>query len=405
MRGSDAGRGFDIGDIEPTCGERTGGGFLDFSFTDEQQALAVLARRIFEDHATPDRLRELETADAPLFDPVLWRALSEAGLLGVAVPETWGGAGLGFLELSLLAEQLGRSAAPVPLVETLVLGALPIARFGSPEQCEALLPAVAEGRLILSAALVEAQAEPLQPMTRAETSGAGWRISGRKLCVPAANLANRVLVPACLDDERIGIFLIDPRRPEVRVETLETTTGQPQASLGLEAVPVGRDGLLGDLDRGAAILQFIVEHATAALCSLALGVSERALELTAEYTTKREQFGQAIATFQAVGQRMADAYVDTEAIRLTSWQAAWRLADGRSAGEEVAIAKYWAAAGGQRVAHTAVHLHGGMGVDRDYPLHRYFLLAKQLELELGGASRQLLAIGSILADEAHTKIV
>ena len=130
-----------------------------------------------------------------------------------------------------------------------------------------------------------------------------------------------------------------------------------------------------------------------------VGVCEVALRLTADYTKTREQFDKPIATFQAVGQRAADAYIDTEAVRLTAWQAVWRIDEGLPAAKEVAIAKFWAADGGQRVVHAAQHLHGGIGVDRDYPLHRYFLWAKQLELTLGGATAQLLTLGEILANE------
>ena len=116
------------------------------------------------------------------------------------------------------------------------------------------------------------------------------------------------------------------------------------------------------------------------------GVTAKApSRMTAEYTKEREQFDRVIATFQAVGQRAADAYIDTEAIRLTAWQAVWRLADGLPAAEHAASAKFWAAEGGQRVVHAAQHLHGGVGVDRDYPLHRYFLWTKKHELFLGGA--------------------
>jgi len=129
------------------------------------------------------------------------------------------------------------------------------------------------------------------------------------------------------------------------------------------------------------------------------GVCASALELTAEYTKTRVQFDKPIATFQAVGQRAADAYVDTEAIRLTAWQAASRLSSGLPAASEVAVAKYWAAEGGQRVVHAASHLHGGVGVDRDYPLHRYFLLTRQIELTLGGANESLRRLGRMLADD------
>ena len=150
---------------------------------------------------------------------------------------------------------------------------------------------------------------------------------------------------------------------------------------------------------GAAIVNAMTELGITALCSQEAGVCAAALELTAEYTKTRVQFDKPIATFQAVGQRAADAYVDTEAIRLTSLQAASRLADGLPAAAEVAVAKYWAAEGGQRVVHAAAHLHGGVGVDRDYPLHRFFLLTEQIELTLGSANESLRRLGRILADE------
>jgi alkylation response protein AidB-like acyl-CoA dehydrogenase len=162
---------------------------------------------------------------------------------------------------------------------------------------------------------------------------------------------------------------------------------------------VPAEDVLGDPESGGPVLHWLLERATVACCAVVAGVCEEALRLTAEYTKTREQFGRPIASFQAVGQRAADAYIDTEAVRITALQAAWRLASGLPAAEEVAVAKFWAADAGQRVVHAAQHLHGGMGVDRDYPLHRYFLWAKQLELTLGGATEQLRHLGALLASE------
>lgn len=373
---------------------------MDFALTDEQQAFADLAAQILGDGAAPDRLREIEQAGGPRHDEKLWGELARSGLLGIAVPETYGGAEQSFFDLAGVIEQLGRHTAPVPLIETLVLGALPVAHFGSDSQKQALLPAVVEGSVILTAALVEDAVDPLLPATRAEESGDGFVLRGTKLCVPWAQLAHRILVPATTEEGRVGVFLVDPTREGVGVHPVDTTSGQPEARVELDGVSVSADDLLGDLARGGEILLSLREHATAALCSLALGVCEEALRLTAEYTKSRKQFGAAIATFQAVGQRQADAYIDTEAIRLSSWQAAWRLSEGLPAADAVAVAKYWASLAGQRVLHTAVHQHGGMGVDRDYPLHRYFLYAKQLELTLGGTSFQLRSIGRLLAEGA-----
>jgi acyl-CoA dehydrogenase len=198
----------------------------------------------------------------------------------------------------------------------------------------------------------------------------------------------------------VGVFIVDPAAPGVSLTRQTTTTGRPEAIVELADVTVQGDRLLGGAEAdGAAIVRAITEHATTALCILEAGACGAALELTAEYTKTRVQFDKPIATFQAVGQRAADAYVDTEAIRLTAWQAAFRLAAGLPATPEVAVAKYWAAEGGQRVVHAASHLHGGVGVDRDYPLHRYFLLTEQIELTLGGAGESLRRLGKILADE------
>lgn len=373
---------------------------MDFALTEEQQAFSELAGRILADGATPDRQREIEGRDGPRFDEKLWEEMARAGLLGIAVPEAFGGAAQGFFELASVVEQVGRHTAPVPFIETTVLGALPVAEFGSDALKQAILPGVVEGHVRLTAALVEDGADPLVPETRAARGADGFTLRGRKICVPAGQLAHHVIVPARLEDDRVGLFVVDRGTPGLSVEPLVTTSGQPEASLAFDDVAVPRTALLGDPDLGRERLAWIRERATAALCSLALGVCEEALRLTAEYTKSRKQFGAALATFQAVGQRQADAYVDTEAVRLTAWQAAWRIGAGLPAAEAVAVAKYWAAAGGQRVVHTAVHQHGGMGVDRDYPLHRYFLYAKQLELALGGTSFQLRTLGRMLADGA-----
>jgi len=367
---------------------------MDFSFSDEQRSIGDLAHQILADACTQERLRALEKSDGPRFDRELWDAVAKAGLVGLAIPEEFGGGGLGFFELALVIEQVGRTTAPIPFAETTVLGALPIARFGTEEQKRELLPQAAEGELILSAALVED--EP----TLAVSDAPGWKLSGTKLFVPAGQIADRVLVPAVTGEGRTAVFLVDPRSAGVAISEMATTSGQPEAVLALEEARVGAGDLVGDGENGAAIVDWISLRSAAALSSLALGVCEEALSLTAEYTKTRKQFDQPLAMFQAVGHRAADAYIDTEAIRLTSWQAAWRIGAGMPAEAEVAVAKFWAADGGQRIVHAAQHLHGGVGVDRDYPLHRYFLYAKQLELTLGGATQQLLKIGRMFADEA-----
>ena len=191
----------------------------------------------------------------------------------------------------------------------------------------------------------------------------------------------------------MGLFLVRTDAEGVGIEPLTTTLGDPQAAVLLAMTPAEL------VAEGHDSVRWAYERAVATQCALAVGVFARALELTAEYTKERKQFDVPIASFQAVAHRAADSFIDTEAVRLTAKQALWRLSVDMPASAEVATAKYWAAFGGQRVVHTAQHLHGGVGVDRDYPLHRYFLSAKEIELQLGGTTRQLLALGDIIADE------
>jgi len=294
-------------------------------------------------------------------------------------------------------EEIGRHAAPVPYLATVVLGAMPIAEFGTPAQRQRFLPGVIDGSLILTAALVEAGAEPDHPTTTAtpRDPGGGWVLDGTKICVPAGTGANYALVPATTPGDGVAVYMVDLASPGVTRTRLDTTSGEPEARLDLAQVAVTADDRLG----GAGVVDWMVERATAGLCSTMVGVCDKAVALTAEYTKTRQQFDKPIASFQAVGQRAADAYIDTEAVRLTARQAAWRIDTGLAAAKEVAVAKFWAADGGQRVVHAAQHLHGGIGVDRDYPLHRCFLWAKQIELTLGGATSQLRRLGAILAAE------
>jgi 3-oxocholest-4-en-26-oyl-CoA dehydrogenase beta subunit len=373
---------------------------MDFSLSEEQEAVRDLAGRIFTDLATHERLRDLESdPDGDRFDAKLWAELAAAGLLGISLPEEVGGAGLGFVETALLAEALGRSAAYVPVIETVAAAAPAIAQFGTEAQRQRWLPGVVAGDVVITTALAELGGSPDAPSVVATRDGDGWTLSGSKPFVPSGMIADAVLVTARVDPESVGVFVVETTAHGVSRERQPTNTGQVEAIITLSATPVGADGLLGSIDEGPAIIEWLVQRTTTALALAQAGAAEASLALVAEYTKTREQFGKPIATFQAVGQRAADAYVDTEAIRLTAWQAAWRIAEGLPSDKEVAIAKFWAADGGQRVVHAAVHLHGGVGVDRDYPLHRYFLMTKHLELTLGGATEQLLQLGAILAEE------
>ncbi|MGH9090105.1 MAG: acyl-CoA dehydrogenase family protein [Acidimicrobiales bacterium] len=383
---------------------------MDFDYGEEQEAVRELAGRILSERSTHERLKEVEQAAGPEgpFDRELWAELATAGLLGIALPEDVGGAGLDFVAACLVVEAVGRTAAHVPAVEVLAYAAPAIDRFGTASQRGEWLPKLASGEAVATAAMAELVGDVVVPgvvapaTTATPVDGGGWRLEGTKACVPAGLLADLLLVPATVlgDDGRpagVGVFLVPANAGGV-ARIRQDGTALPEALVEIRGAEVGTDALLGGAAAGDEVAGFIAERATAALCVQEAGACAAALALTAEYARTREQFGKPIATFQAVGQRAADAYVDTEAIRLTAWYAAWRLAAGLPATAELAVAKFWAAEGGQRVVHAAAHLHGGVGVDRDYPLHRFFLLTEQIELTLGGARDSLARLGAVLAD-------
>ena len=372
---------------------------MDFSYSDEQQAIFDLAKQILSEGAPAERQLEIERADGPRFDPELWSKLGEAGLIGLAIPEDCDGGGCGFVELAGVIEQIGRTTAPVPLFETAVLGALAIEEFATTDQKKTILSAVAAGNRILTAALIEPESAITRPSTRASRNGDGWRLDGAKAFVPAAEIADQILVSA-MTDQGAAVFIVDRAAPGVTLESLVTTSRMPESMMKLDGVALDSSALLGDVGQGVEIIEFIDLRANAALCNLALGVCEAALELTADYSKTRKQFDQPIAMFQAVSHREADAYIDTQSVRLTALEVAWMISAGRDAREEVAIAKHCASEAGYRVTFSAQHIHGGIGVDREYPVHRYYVYARHLELMLGGSTHQLRRLGKSIAEAA-----
>jgi 3-oxocholest-4-en-26-oyl-CoA dehydrogenase beta subunit len=371
---------------------------MDFSFSDDQLALSGLARDLLQRTATPERLRDADSG-ADAFDGDAWKELAKADLLGVALPSDVGGSGGGFIELCLLLEEVGRAVAPVPAFATLLLGALPVDRFGDAALRQRLLPSVIEGDILLSAGLAEPNcSDPAMPHTTARIDGGDWLLTGTKICVPVAEESARVLVPARIDDGNVGLFLVDPVGPGSALRRQVTTTGEPQYELHLTDAPVPADWVLCAGSEAADALAWLIDRALVGLSAIEVGLADAALRMTAAYSSQRVQFGRPLGSFNAVQQRVADAYIDVEGIRWTTWCAAAQLASGRPASKEAMIAKFWAAEAGQRVAAASQHLHGGMGVDVSYPLHRYTRWSKQVELTLGSATHQLVRLGDELAE-------
>jgi acyl-CoA dehydrogenase len=377
---------------------------MEFTFNEEQRAVQEAAEGLFGGLVTPERVQQVESTE-DRFDRDLWAQLAQADLLGLPLPEAHGGGGFGMVELALVLEAQGRSVALVPLWATLVLGALPVAEFGSDGLQAALLPGVVTGDTVLTAALADVAGDIAvggagRPSVTATPAADGITLSGTAFAVPFAHVADRVLIPASLDGG-VVVAVVDPTASGVTVERATTTNREIHPHLHLDGITVATGDLLagGDPARGPEVLSWMLNRAWTGLCALQVGVTEAAVTQTAAYLNTREQFGRPLSTFQGTMLRAADAAIDTESIRVTMWQAAWRLDHDLDADLAVSVASWFAAEAGQRAVFATQHLHGGMGADISYPIHRYFLWGKQIELLLGPPSGQLARLGRQLVGE------
>ncbi|MET9671547.1 acyl-CoA dehydrogenase family protein [Streptomyces sp. NPDC006482] len=341
---------------------------MDFTPTEEQEAARDLAARIFGDLATHERLAAAGTGS----DAELWKALCAAGLPG-AVEE------IGMLGLVLLLEEQGRTTAQVPLAASGVYGILAVARHGTEEQRARLLPGLRDGTTVVTGAL---------PATGGVVADEG-RLGGTVDWVPWLRDATHVLVP---DAER-GLWLVRTE-DAARVETVELTAPWSAGRLVLDGTPAERVGRPDD----PGPYEEVLAAARTAFAGLQAGVCAGSLARAVAYTSVREQFGRPLSTHQAVQLRAADAHMDTEAIRVTTYEAAWRYDEGLDAGGAALTAAWWASEAGKRVVHTGQHLHGGMGADLDHPVHRHFLWGRQLDAYLGCGTELLAELGDLLAN-------
>ena len=354
---------------------------MDFTLTEEQDAVRQVAATVFGDLATPERVKEVERSDDRV-DRRLWSALAAGGLIGISVPEGVGGAGLGVTELCLVLEEQGRRVAPVPLLWS-ALGAMALCRAGAASATAAAATA-ATGDLV--ARCVAGEAVLTCALAGDGLSFDRGRVTGEALAVPYAHVAERVVLAG--GGANAAVALADPAG--AAREVAEATDRQLLTHLRF-------DGAAVDVVGGAELVEWLYQRAVVGIAALQLGVAEEALAQAASYTSTRLQFGKPLSSFQSTSARAADCYIDIEAMRVTMLQAAWRLDNGLDASTAVEVAKWWASEAGERVVQAVQHMHGGLGADVEYPVHRYFLVGKQLADTLGGASAHLARIGTALA--------
>lgn len=376
---------------------------MDFNISEEVRSAQQLAQQILGDYTSVEQLKIIEKQEER-FDAGLWQALADAGLLGLDISENHGGTELGFFSLTTLCEEVGRTVAPVPVVPVLVSAAGTLRRFGSDTQKDQWLTGIASGATLITAALGEYNNDdPTAPGSAAQKKEGGYSISGTKICVSLARSAARILVSARMNEELV-VALVDPRAAGVTLNAQIVSTGETQYELVMKNVQVPAADIVAVGGEALAAMEWAHQATRTALAAMALGVCDKMMRITGQYTSERQQFGRAIATFQAVSHRVADCYIDVECLRLVTQQAAALIDQGRPAEDAVLMAKIWCGNVTHRVSQASQHCHGGTGVDRDYQLFRYCEWARQIELTAGSSAQLTGELGEAICAEYLSKV-
>lgn len=380
---------------------------MEFALSEVQEVFKSTAQKFFKEKCTVSTLKEFEESNNG-YSISLYKEMADLGLLGLIIPEEYGGAGGNLMDLALVIEEAGYATLPAPFLSTISYGVLPIINHGTEAQKRDLLPKIANGELIFTSALSESQAHyNLKHITSfADKRGGEYNLSGSKLFVPFADSADYLLTLARTkkssggSSEGLSLFLVKGSQSRVQTSLLPSIGSDRLFEVALQEVNVSTGDILGEIDNGWILTQKTIQMATALQCVEMAGVLRRALEVTRDYVKERMQFGRTIGSFQSVQHRLADMYTMVEGGRLAAYQAIWKLEEGASAEREISIAKTWLSMKGQDVLVGAHQLHGGMGLDVDYPLQFCFRRFKSMQLNLGPASMHVKKIGQSLTQKS-----
>ncbi|MEK3935149.1 acyl-CoA dehydrogenase family protein [Sporosarcina sp. FSL W7-1349] len=385
---------------------------MDFSLTEIQEVFKSTAKKLFEEKWDITTLRAIEKEERG-FSSTFYKEIADLGFLGLIVPEDYGGVGGGLTDLAVIVEEAGSALFPSPFLPTVTYGVLPLLKYGTEAQKQELLPKIIEGKVIVSSALSEAQAhyDMRYISTSAKKLGGGYTLSGTKLFAPFADSADYLLTLARTGPGQEGsadglsLFLVKNDPSTVRHTPLKSIGSDGLYEVEFLDTPLTDADLLGAEGAGWSVVQEIIELATALQSVEMAGLLGRALDLTNNYVKERTQFNQPIGNFQSVQHRLSDMYTVVEGGKLAAFQAIWRLEEGLPAEKEIAVAKAWLSKEGQKVLVGAHQLHGGMGVDMDYPLQFCFRRFKSMQLNLGPAANHLKRLGRTFIQDPVAQVV
>lgn len=375
---------------------------MDFGFSEEQDMLRQAARDFLQENCPMAFVRQM-MEDNRGYSPEMWKSMADLGWLGLAFPENYGGQGLGFVDLTVILEEMGASLLPSPFFSTVLLAGQSILLGGSEAQKQAYLPKIANGSLIATLAVTEPSgrfdAEGVTEV-KAAPSGDGFSISGTKLFVPDAHIADLLVVAARTKESGdksfgISLFLVDGKAAGVTTTLLKTMDQtRKQCEVVFDNVTVKRDQLLGTLDMGWPVLHKTLSVATAALCAEMVGGAQRVLDISVNYAKERVQFGRPIGSFQAIKHKCSEMMLQVESAKSAAYYAAWAVdEDVPEAPLAISMAKAYCSDAYRYTAGEGIQVHGGIGFTWEHDMHLYFKRAKYSEFTFGDASyhRELVA--------------
>ncbi len=367
---------------------------MSLTLNAEQQMLKDNARQFVRENAPVSHMRKLrDTKDQTGFSPDVWGKMVELGWAGIVIPEEYGGTGLGYTELGVVLEECGRTLVPHPIMSSVLLAGGVLLEGGSEAQKKASLPGLCDGSTLMALAFEETRRfSPHRVTTRAVKSGKGFTLSGQKTFVLDGHIANKLIVSARTsgqDDDRAGItlFLVDPDQKGVKVERTIMVDSRNSAKVSLEAVEVPASAVIGEIDKGADVLDQVLDRATICLCAEMLGVITEAYETTVEYLKTRVQFDVLIGTFQALQHRAVDMFCELELAKSVTIDA---LAAIDAKREDVAVmasaAKARLTDASRLITREAIQLHGGIGMTDEHDIGFYLKRGAAAELTFGDSA-------------------
>jgi alkylation response protein AidB-like acyl-CoA dehydrogenase len=362
---------------------------MDFNLSEEQEMLRKSARDFLEDKCPKTLVREMET-DEKGYPPDLWQEIGGLGWMGLAFPESYGGSGMGFIDLAILLEEMGRACLPGPFLSSVVLGGFTILDTGSDAQKQKYLPDIASGRSIFTLALTEVDAryDAVSIAATATADGDDFVIEGTKLFVPDIHVADHLLCVARTEqtanpEEGLTIFIMDVSSPCLSHSALKTISGDKLFEVVFDRVRVPRENILGQPGKGWEVVRRIIERGAIAKCCDLVCCLQRVLEMTLDYAKERQQFDRPIGSFQVIQHYCVDMATDVDSTRFSTYQAAWMLSEGLPCRKEIAVAKAWAGEAYERVVTLAHQIHGAIGCTIDHDLQFYTKRGKAAQLSFG----------------------